>query len=283
MTREPVVLALGTGRVRWVYEGVMVVLALLVIALLPFTNEGWVRGANLAIWAVFVVDYFTRLGLSTDRRRFLHANIIDLLAIMPADFFRALRVLRVTRLLRVLRAAAVLARVGRDVRGVTATNGLGWVLAVALTTVLSGSVVVWLVEPTIGSLPDALWWSTVTATTVGYGDLSPDSMNGRAVAVVLMLIGIGTIGMLTGSIATYFLGGGPKVSDPDVEHIRQRLADWADLSGEERQRLAVMLAAMARDAQPAEFDRHPAGHPRLPTAVGRTISAMSSGLRSAEC
>jgi hypothetical protein len=74
---------------------------------------------------------------------------------MPDDFFRALRVLRVTRLLRVFRAAAVLARVGRDVCGATSTNGLGWVLAVALTTVLSGSVVVWLMEPTIGSLPDA--------------------------------------------------------------------------------------------------------------------------------
>jgi hypothetical protein len=62
MQREPVVLSLGTGRILLVYEGVMVAKALLVIALLPFPNEGWVRSANLAIWAIFVVDYFTRLG-----------------------------------------------------------------------------------------------------------------------------------------------------------------------------------------------------------------------------
>jgi voltage-gated potassium channel len=238
-------MALGTGRWRWVYEGSMVVLALVVIALLPLENIGWVRVTNLTVWGIFLVDYFARLALSTDRRGFLRANVIDLLAIMPADFFRALRVLRLARLLRVLRAGSILWRVTRDVRGVAGTNGLAWVLVVSLATILSGAVAVWMIEPTIATLPDGLWWSTVTATTVGYGDLSPEHPIARGIAVLLMLVGIGTIGMLTGSIATYFLGGEDGAADPDVEHVRERLAAWEELSVEERQRLASMLNVLA--------------------------------------
>jgi voltage-gated potassium channel len=244
--REPVVMVLGEGRWKWVYEGVMVALAILVVVLLPFENEGWVLAANLAVWAIFVADYVARLALSTDRKAFFKRNIIDLLAIMPADFFRALRVLRLARLLRVVRAATVVGRVLRDVRGVVGTNGLHWVLTVSVCSVTAGAVIVWLVEPTIDSLPDAAWWSVVTATTVGYGDLSPENPLARVVAVVLMLVGIGTIGMLTGSIATYFIGDdGTEKVDPDIDHIRDRLGAWHELTLEERRRIAAMLGAVA--------------------------------------
>lgn len=244
MGRQPVVMVLGTGRWKWAYEAVMIALAILVVALLPLENEGWVLAANLTVWALFVVDYVTRLLLSTDKRAFLKANIVDLLAIMPADFFRALRVLRLARLLRVVRAATVLGRVLRDVRGVVHTNGLNWVLIVSLCAVVLGALVVWVVEPGIETLGDALWWGIVTATTVGYGDLAPENPLARVVAVTLMLVGIGTLGMLTGAVATYFIGDDPS-SDPDVEHIRSRLGDWGDLTSTERQRLAALLASLA--------------------------------------
>jgi voltage-gated potassium channel len=242
--RQPVVMVLGTGRWKWIYEGAMIALAVLVVVLLPMSNEGWVLVTNLVIWGLFVVDYVTRLVLSTDKRAFLRANIVDLLAIMPADFFRALRVLRLARLLRVVRAATVVGRVLRDVRGVVHTNGLNWVLIVSLCAVISGALVVWLVEPGIEQFGDAMWWAVVTATTVGYGDLAPVNPLARVVAVALMLVGIGTLGMLTGAIATYFIGDDPS-SNPEIEHIRSRLGDWEELTAEERHRLAAVLMTVA--------------------------------------
>lgn len=235
--REPVVLGLGQGRVRVLYNSFMVGLALLVVGLLFVDDVGWARAANLAVWAVFAADYFLRLGLSTDRRAFVRANVVELLAILPADQFRALRLLR---LLRIVRAFGVLSRVIRDLRGIQATNGLGWVLLVALGVISASAVAVRFLEPAISSWGDAFWWAIVTATTVGYGDVSPETGVARIVAVVLMLVGIGTIGMLTASIATYFLGGGPKQSSPHIQHLQELLDRWDELSQADR-RVAVEL------------------------------------------
>ncbi len=244
--REPVVMELGTGWVRWAYEATMIALAVTVAVLLLVPDSGWARAVNLAIWGVFVVDYAVRLWLSTDRRGFVKRNIPDLIAILPLDFFRIARLARLARLTRLLRAGTVLWRVTRDLRGVLKTNGLGWLLIVTTTVVFIGGLAAWLVEPELASFGDALWWSVVTATTVGYGDIAPASTLARIVAVILMLIGIGTLGMITGSIATYFVGGRGQnsPSDPDVARLLEELSEWDQLTVPERRRKAAMLSAL---------------------------------------
>jgi len=57
----------------------------------------------------------------------------------------------------------------------------------------------------IRNFGDALWWAVVTVTTVGYGDKYPVSPGGKGVAVVLLLVGIGLIGVLTATVASYFV------------------------------------------------------------------------------
>jgi len=56
----------------------------------------------------------------------------------------------------------------------------------------------------VGSLGDALWWAAVTTTTVGYGDVSPVTGEGRLIAVVLMLVGIAVVGVFTATLASFF-------------------------------------------------------------------------------
>jgi len=99
------------GRTRWAYETTMITLAVTVVALLPLESRSWVHAANLAIWGIFVADYGLRISLSDDRRRFVRTQWIDLIAILPLDFFRAARVFRLARLVRLLRAGSVLWRV----------------------------------------------------------------------------------------------------------------------------------------------------------------------------
>lgn len=249
---SPVVMTLGRGRGRAVYEALMIVLALAVVWLLTMPNRGAVFVVNAVIWAVFVIDYFLRLAMSTDRRLFFRRNIPDLIAILPLDFFRLARLARLARLMRLVRAGSVLWRVSKDVRGVLGTNGLAYVMLFALTTIFAGALAVWAVEPAITSFGDAVWWSIVTATTVGYGDISPGAPLARVVAVVLMLVGIGTLGMITGSIATYFIEDRkPSATSSGVGFVREQLGRWHELAPEERRETATILSALVEQTASA--------------------------------
>jgi voltage-gated potassium channel len=233
-------------RLWWAYEATMAALALVVVWLLTVPDGGRARVANLAIWGVFVVDYGVRLAVADDRRRFVRSNIPDLIAILPLDFLRVARLARLARLTRLLRAGTVLWRVTKDVRGVLGTNGLGYVLLATGALVIGGGLAAWAAEQQLDSFGDGLWWALVTATTVGYGDISPVTPQGRVVATVLMLVGIGTLGMITGSIATYFLGDQrPPGANPQVEWLRDQLAGWDQVGAQERRRLAAMLTGLA--------------------------------------
>lgn len=55
------------------------------------------------------------------------------------------------------------------------------------------------------SLPDAFWWSIVTLTTVGYGDIAPTTVAGRIIGGIIMILGIGILGMFTATIASIFV------------------------------------------------------------------------------
>lgn len=147
-----------------------------------------------------------------------------------------------------IRAARVLWRVTADVRGVMRTNGLQWVLAIALVTVIGGGLIGWAIDPNITSPGDGIWWAMVTSTTVGYGDLSPVHPVARVAAVVIIIVGVGSIGMLTGSTANYFAAAPQKPTTrigPQVQFVRERLEQWEELSAEDRRELASMLAGLA--------------------------------------
>lgn len=232
------------------YELVMAALAITTIALSLRPATVPVERAIFAIWAVFVADYGIRLWRAENKRRFFRENLFDLIAIAPVGAFRAARLVRLVRFLRVVRGMAVLWRVSATVRGVLRTNQLGYVLLFTTALVIAGGIVIHEVEPEIGSLQDGWWWSLVTTTTVGYGDLAPRTAEGRVLAVVLMLVGIGTIGMITGSIATYFIGSRGS-TNAHIKHLQRQLDRWDEMSVAERAQVTRILSALVVDSDTA--------------------------------
>ena len=109
----------------------------------------------------------------------------------------------------------VLARLARLVRLFFVSPGarqagrrLGGVGLFALAMLLFGSWMAYVAEhpanPGFATFGDALWWGIVTLTTVGYGDIVPETRKGRTAAVFLMLTGIGTLGIISGTLASAF-------------------------------------------------------------------------------
>jgi voltage-gated potassium channel Kch len=139
------------------------------------------------------------------------------------------------------------------------------VLIAAAGTLFLGAWLVLLFEENakgsnIHSYPDALWWAIVTVTTVGYGDRYPISAGGRAVAVVLMLVGIGLIGVLTATVASVFVkehtDANKAVFKKGHEELGQQLSVISDRLADVERRLGATPAEMtsvdaAADAEAA--------------------------------
>jgi voltage-gated potassium channel len=192
---------------------------------------------NLVVLAAYVTDYIVELVLATNRRQFVRSEwtsalivIAQLIALAPA--LAGLSVLRVLRAGGVWRAVATVARIGaiggslrRDARRRLRRRAVGWAFGTAGFTWLSSAVGFTLAErssPTHHSFVDAMWWGLTTMTTVGYGDVYPTTPAGRLIAVVTMLVGIGTLAVVTGKVAEFFLQADrpiPKRLDENETHI----------------------------------------------------------------
>lgn len=161
---------------------------------------------DLIIWVIFVADYSVRLYLAHDKRQFFKANIFDLLAILPFNFiftfFRIGRLAELGRLFKLSRLIGLSGKLQHSCRKFLKTNGFIYLLYISLTVLIISSVTYAIAEHV--TLGQAFWWAASTASTVGYGDIAPQTVGGKIAAILLMLVGIGFITTLTSAITNFF-------------------------------------------------------------------------------
>lgn len=189
---------------------------------------GYFEGIETALTVLFSVEYCARLwssaeakgpGSSSAKRMAFAlslAGVLDLLVVAAswAPFFTAnLALLRVVRLARITRLAKLgrFSKAARHLHDAVKSRAHELMLAVALALVLlvAGATALYWAEGAIqpdkfGSIPRALWWSAVTLTTIGYGDVSPITPLGKFIAVLVAVAGIGLVALPTGILASGF-------------------------------------------------------------------------------
>lgn len=173
--------------------------------------------AEIGFTVLFTVEYILRL--IAVRKPLAYARsflgIIDLLAIAPtwlalvipgAHYFLTVRVLRLLRIFRILKLTEYLAEAGVITSALRASRRKIFVFLFAVLTmvVLIGAMMYIIEGPQHGftDIPTSMYWAIVTLTTVGYGDLSPQTGFGKLLASVVMILGYAIIAVPTGIVTS---------------------------------------------------------------------------------
>ena len=178
---------------------------------------------NICEWffiVIFTIEYFLRVYSAYNRWKYVFSfyGIIDFIAIFPSYFslffsgttslfviraFRLLRIFRIFKLLRYLEAVKVLVFVLRESR----PKIIVFLTSVTILVTFMGSVMFFIEGEENGctSIPRSIYWSIVTITTVGYGDITPQTTLGQMVASCLMIFSYAIIAIPTGIISSSFI------------------------------------------------------------------------------
>ena len=162
---------------------------------------------------MFIIDYFVRLTLSTNKRIFFKRNVIDLIS-MAIPFTRPFLLLMYLSRMRYFRG-----RQGSSVRA----RLIAYASSFALMYIYVLSLAVYAAErnadgATITNYGDSVWWAIETITTVGYGDMIPVTIAGRVYASMLMLGGVVIVGATTATVISYLSEKVQTVHKKSQEH-----------------------------------------------------------------
>jgi voltage-gated potassium channel len=93
-------------------------------------------------------------------------------------------------------------RITYALANLTLRKAVALIVGAATVLAVGAAILVWLVDPAIGTFGDSLWWAVSTVSTVGYGDVVPENTPGRIIGTVLMLAGLSLIPLITSTVVS---------------------------------------------------------------------------------
>ena len=214
-------------RIERITEAPLLILSFVMIPLLvgPFLwdlsppEETIFLTVDSFIWALFAVDLIIKTAVAPHRLAYIRRHWLEVLVVV-VPFFRPLRIIRIF----IFGSRAWL--------GFRRLVHVDFLLVYGIGLVIIASTVVASVEggeqASIHSFADALWWAAVTITTVGYGDMVPVTVAGKAVATVLMIGGVAFFSGVTANLASFLVRG----SEVEKKALSQLSKEIESLRGE---------------------------------------------------
>lgn len=216
----------------------VVILYSVVIVMLesvPWLDVKYYDFLHISEWVVtilFTIEYILRIVCISKPRKYIFSffGIIDLLSTVPKYLsyfvvgsqyitaFRALRLLRVFRILKLVRYVGESNKLIKAMRASRAKIFV-FVFFIVIVAVLLGTIMYLVEGPEHGflSIPHSVYWTIVTLTTVGYGDISPQTALGQFIASFIMIIGYGIIAVPTGIVSAEYARDKRNESETTIE------------------------------------------------------------------
>ena len=167
---------------------------------ISITNQNRLEVLQWSIWALFALDVVVGIWKSSDRKSYFKTHPLEILSV-ALPFLRPLRLLRVISFgALVIQKIAVGKQLAITFKVFLFSILIAYIAAVQITITERD-----VTTSNIKSFGDGLWWAVTTVTTVGYGDRFPTTSMGRVLAVGLMLVGISLMGVITASVAAWFV------------------------------------------------------------------------------
>ena len=222
---------------------VYVLLALLIDTVLPLPAETsmLLNHIDTLVCFIFIGDFIYQLINSKNKLEYLKWGWIDLVSSIPnLQIFRWGRFARLIRILRILRGIRSTKLLLKFLFQNRAQGSFASVAMISFVLVVFSSIAILNCEVSAGSniktAKDALWWSFVTITTVGYGDYYPTTLEGRIIAALLMTAGVGLFGTFTAYVASLFFESEKQQEEEkmllELKALRQQLEKIEKALGE---------------------------------------------------
>ncbi len=173
--------------------------------------------SHTVLLVLFTIEYMIRIWVTKDRRAYALSfyGIVDLLAIAPSfagiffvgiSQFSIIRVFRLLRLFSVLKMGRYIQEFDVIIKALRASRAKisVFLFSVLFIVMVVGSIMYAVEGPENGftSIPESMYWAVVTISTVGYGDISPNTDLGKVISSFLMIVGYGIIAVPTGIVTS---------------------------------------------------------------------------------
>ena len=192
---------------------------------------------NSIISLTFLLDYFYGIIINYFKFKIIKYDLIDLISIIPLFirevYFKDKRYYIIFNFFIIV---ILLIKFKNRIRNIVRINKFNYMLVINTLVIIFGAILISLLEEM--SFEDAVWWSFVTFTTIGYGDVLIRTTMGRIIAVILMVFGIGFIGITTSTIAAYLVNKDIKRENRSfkyeaINEIKRELDNFDELTIEE--------------------------------------------------